>query len=443
MDKRSKQQFLSEVNSQPTPVLLTILQAGHITIEEMLEAGLKPTKAKELEKQMQSFRPELIELIEKKSADHLAEVIRSGTYTLDEMIEAGLPTTKVMEVQKLLKQTTAIRAEHFDVRQLCQQIDTDQIHVTKIKEHLLRGQITDDDLRSYANLHDDIIKKIRDYMPVEPNFYKWSDQMPLQTPRTDVYFFGQPGSGKSCILASIFKHLDDKASMVNETYNLTGEQYKNQLIAGVESGVLPASTIRDGVNYISMKLLNSADHRRKHPLNFIEMSGEMFNDAYQGGISDQNLAAKEYLDNDNRKLIFFVIDYDQHKNYSGVSSGPSQNHKFQTILDLLDQFGVLDQTDGIYILVSKADLFPSGVNPVDFAEDFIKTKYRNLVTNLNQKAQSKGNIFVPEVYPYSIGKIRFKGLLVDVNPVSPEHIVEAIERKSFFEKLGFFSRLRG
>ena len=220
-------------------------------------------------------------------------------------------------------------------------------------------------------------------------FNSWADLPPLEKNRTDIYFLGQPGSGKSCILASLFFHANQEGLIIDNNLNPKGNQYRFQLAEEIEFGVLPDSTLADvekGVNYMPVDLAESIDEKGNinniHPLNFVEMSGELFDKAHEEGAGGKNIGAKGYLSNNNKKLIFFVIDYDQHKQrQEGKIASSAQSSKFQNVLSYLDDSGILKRTDGIYILISKADLFPSGVNRTDYAEEFLKNNYRGFYNN--------------------------------------------------------------
>jgi hypothetical protein len=83
-----------------------------------------------------------------------------------------------------------------------------------------------------------------------------------------------------------------------------------------------------------------------------------------------------------------------------------------TILSLLDQFGTFKQTDGIYILVSKADLFPPGVDPVQYAGDFLNSNYMAFINNCKNIKQKYKGEFEIKAYPYSIGNLTLKSTYV-------------------------------
>jgi hypothetical protein len=233
--------------------------------------------------------------------------------------------------------------------------------------------------------------------------------------------------------------------IIDNVHNLKGTIYRNQLVDEFSYGILPDSTAVDGVNYIPIELQNNSQEfkGRKHPLNFIEMSGELFDKTYKGGISIDSIAAKDYLNNTNRKLLYFILDYHQYEKSKTVAMGASQSNKLQAVLALLDQYGTLEHTDGIYIVVTKSDLFPYGVNQKEYAANFVKENFKGLITNCKNLQEKYRDRFKIIVYPFSIGDVRFQNMLVNINPESPEMVVEDIIQHSFMTtnsiKRKFFS----
>ncbi len=370
----------------------------------------------------------------------LISFIDTGAITLTEMINAGLSNYTVEDINQHYASKKQAPVNENEVVALCNKIEKDEYRAGKIKNLLISGTITEAQLLQHTTLGQDLINRIQNYQKRETPFDSWSDLPPLEKNRTDLYFFGQPGSGKSCILASIFYYLHHNGMLMNSSQNPRGNVYKDQLINEINVGILPDSTQRDGVNYIPLDLKNQKKTAYKHPLNFIEMSGEMFDDAYETGISDQNLAAKNYLDNKNKKLIYFVLDYNV-DNRSMNSGATSQTNKAEQVLALLDEFGTLKNTDGIFIVISKSDKFPKGVNRNEFAVEFLKKGYLNLYNNIKDKQEQYG--FEIKLYPYTIGGVRCQDLLTSFEMQSPSEIIEDIMDYTFVSQKPWYQRIFG
>jgi hypothetical protein len=403
----------------------------------------------------------------------LISKIQSGNtdYTLDKMIDNGLFADRAQAVRERLisidseelkrkreEEERIIQEEKNVVRKqqiinFCNQIADNQKGLEEIKISILNGVVSLDEMAqnlSESRLSPEIFNKIGYYISgkKQVDFYLWKDLPPLLSDRTDIYFFGQPASGKSCILANMFSYIDKQGLIIENTHSLVGTQYKNTIQYEYDLGYLPERTAAssDGVNYITFELTDPVNQEHKHPLNFIEMSGELFDQASMGGVSDNNLNAKNYLNNKNRKLLFFVVDYDRHvQNTLNPDGNTPQGAKMLTILSLLDQFGTFKQTDGIYILVSKADLFPIGVDPVQYAGDFLNSNYMAFINNCKNIKQKYKSEFEIKAYPYSIGNLTLKSTYVYERDYTwAKKMIEEIVAKAFSNRPrgGIFSFFR-
>jgi hypothetical protein len=387
--------------------------------------------------------------------DVLISKIKSGNpeYSLDKMIEKGLSPDRLKIVRDRLKEieeidiiTTNEAARKQQVVDFCNRIYNDEIGLDEIKIKIQNGFFTMEEIDKYFNeslLSNDILDKIKYFIfnKKEILFYEWKDLPQIQANRTDVYFFGQPQSGKSCILANFFSYLHKKGLLIENPHCLIGTKYKNTIYNEFNLGFLPPSTldVADGVNYIPFELLNPKTENREHPLNLIEMSGELFNKAADEGINNDNLNSKQYLSNNNRKIIFFVIDYDKHiKNKQNPDGSAPQEPKMVLTLALLEQFGTFNQTDEVIILVSKADLFPENQDPLIFSSDFIEDNYATFLSNLKRFKKQYKEEFKIKIFPFSIGKLMLKKTYVyEPNYFYTEHIVnELLSNTKYFDNGG-------
>jgi hypothetical protein len=275
-------------------------------------------------------------------------------------------------------------------------------------KQLLRGSvISKEDL-----FNEDIITETHLTLFLNPPTFfmpqdDWKDLPPLPAMFTDVYFFGIPASGKSCVLAGmLFKALE--AGVLEPLIdNPMGLRYMNELIRCIEVGYVPPSTSVDTVNYISFKLRGKQDH----PISVIEMSGEYFNKTYEKGTGQGNsdgIYAKQFLKNNNRKTIFFVIDYSADIHATSISDAATQGAKLMYALQLLEQDGTLRRTDSINIILSKSDLMPEGVDRKTTARMFIDMRYKAFYKLANEKCNKYGinrnNKYEARIIPFSLGR---------------------------------------
>ena len=312
-------------------------------------------------------KKQILQEINALEVSDLLELIQANDIRLEEMVDSGLERAKLHAVQKQLNQAhvggqsngVATQDANEELKNLCLAIESGEYDVLDIRNFLLNGVITSDHLKEHTSMTDDIIERINYYQKRETDFMDWKDLPPLQLDRTDVYFLGQPGSGKSCVLGSLFYYFEKQGILAENMHNQIGTIYRNQLKEEFGYGILPDSTAVDGVNYMPIELRNLKDTELRHPLNFVEMSGEIFDTAYQNGIESIHPKVKEYLSNKNRKILFFIIDYDLHKKSEKMSFGAGQASKLTAVLEILDNYGTLSKVDSIYVLVTKSDLFPA------------------------------------------------------------------------------------
>jgi len=390
MDKLTKQQLLISINDLPESDLISFVESGEITIQEMKENGLESRILKSLNSRL-----------EKSSG----------------------PAPTADESRK-------------EILRICTEIENNQYSVFEIKSFLLKNILSKNELLANTTISELEYNKILLYDRQELDFEEWDNLPEIEPNRTDIFFFGQPGSGKSCVLGSLFYFFREKGILMENMTNLIGTKYRNQLIDDFSYGILPWSTAADGINYIPIELCNLSDRRHKHPLNFVEMSGEKFREAYEKGMEHLPSKLINYLSNKNRKLLFFVVDYQIHQESSKVQMGPRQESTLPAVLELLDKFGTLDQTDAIYVLVTKSDLFPDYQSKEEHARAFMDGPFLNFSNNLREKAAKFENKskFKVTVIPYSIGKIRFKDLLVEINSESPLNVTARIQSHSFVSR---------
>jgi hypothetical protein len=270
-----------------------------------------------------------------------------------------------------------------------------------IKKLVVEDIITVGDLIRETHLTEEDISKIMRTIELDHSFSDWFKLPPLKKGRTDVYLFGIVGSGKSSLLAGVLHQAESKKILKTDSTNYTGAKYKEDLINRIQLGILPNSTSSDAINYISVSLIDQKGY--PHHLTFIEMSGEKFSDTYKsGGISSESsIGAKQYLKNSNRKIIMFIIDYRHHIDGVDLSEMATQSAQLDTTLNLLSNDGILDKTDVVFIVVTKADLFNDQSSIKQATMNFLEEEYLNFLNNC-KRMKHKHN-FELIVHPFSLG----------------------------------------
>jgi len=241
-------------------------------------------------------------------------------------------------------------------------------------------------------------------------------------------------------LASVFHYAEDKGLFIDNTNAMKGIHYKNLLVEGLDKGALPYRTpaTKDAVTYISTTLIGKnkeTGKQEKSPLNFIEMSGEFFQRAAKEPDSfKDSIDAHGYLSGSNKKLLFFIVDYDM---YSEGNDRKVQSQDFQLILQHLDKYKkALKNTLSIYIIVNKADKFPEDVvDKDDFALKFFMKNFKSVYTTLNSKREKYKFELVS--LPFSLGSFMFNNsYLSAINQEWPKKLINSIGKHSSFGKKG-------
>jgi hypothetical protein len=77
-------------------------------------------------------------------------------------------------------------------------------------------------------------------------------------------------------------------------------------------------------------------------------------------------------------------------------------------LDILVKDGILKQTDGIVIIISKSDYMPDDKDRKEIASEYLYDRYRNFTNSLEELLRTyrinRATDYQPYVIPFSLGK---------------------------------------
>ena len=366
----------------------------------------------------------------------LIKLIDSAEISLDEFIEHGLDTSKVEEIQALRRKGAEIKKQMEEDQAFYDLINNDEKAIDEIQQALRSGEVTDQGLLNNTIIDENLLKRVKGFSQVLNSPENNSEPL---GPGTDIFFFGRSGSGKTCVLASVFNYAEDNGLFMDNTNSMKGINYKNLLVNELNNGVLPDATpaSKDAVTYISTTLMEQdADGNptgEESPLNFIEMSGEFFQKAAKDPDSfKDSIDAHGYLSGSNKKLLFFIVDYDM---YSEGNDRKVQSQDFQLVLQHLDKYKkALKNTLSIYIIVNKADKFPEDVvDKDDFALKFFMKNFKSVYTTLNSKREKYKFELIS--LPFSLGSFIFNNsYLSAINQEWPKKLIDSIGKHSSFGK---------
>ena len=386
---------------------------------------------------------------------NIISIIEKGEISFDEFKQAGLAVDKYRQIESKIN---LAEAQERAAAELARKEEEEKIAKLKIQEEkneflkkVVRKRVTVDDIRNNINngyiTFDDLedegisqrtINSIKYYSNSNriTVFKKIEDLPPMEEGRTDVYFVGLAGSGKSTMLSGILNVANKEGILLPDTYNNDGAVYQTQIISDLSRGVLPKATAEKSFNYIAMSL--NDDNKKKHPFNIVEVPGELYAEIFNNPNIDGLL---KYIKNSNKKILIFVIDSLAHdSNYADSKNALDQSLVYVNILNMFKKNGVLNQTDAIYLVTNKFDAIKenrfNGDNRPDteLALEFLKEEFKNLINNCTSMRDESKNKFKIKVLPYSIGKVSYEFIVEDFNRNYSSSVIQNLIEDSFVVK---------
>lgn len=284
---------------------------------------------------------------------------------------------------------------------------------------------------------------------------------------TDVYFFGMPSTGKTCILQGL---LSTSSLLLDLTSS--GGSYAEALRQYTDCGIVVPCTLDNSVTTLKTRIITGGHTPIEHNVNFVEVSGSHFLDIVEdnGGHSkeENNSDIANLLHNDNRKVFFLIIDptinevrfnrlcyeYDEQTGekinklkYAVVN----QKIFMQKIVNIFQDpanSDIMRKVDSIHIIVTKADTFGERLQRREKALDYFNNHYAmNIVPPLTEVCRdyhiNSNSDYRPKLFTFSLGKF-YVGGLYEYDSFDSELLVHTISEvlPSPYEQMSFWSRLK-
>lgn len=370
---------------------------------------------------------------------NIALLVKDGKISIDEFIAAGLDLHIVKDVTANLKKINDDKNKESETEDLIKQkqkhierVLKKKIFAEEIKGLINRRAITFEELLD-GGLSPKIINSLKYYCSADKitKSYTVEDLPAMEEGRTDVYFVGLPGSGKSTMIAGLLNVANSTGVLLPDPYHAAGVTFQTNLIQDLNRGVLPERTRSGSYNYIAASL-NDTNNKR-HPLNIVDVPGELYNSIQDNAEVNKFL---KYINNKNKKILIFVIDSLEHENSNSISAY-DQSVVFPNILQIFNSNGVLEQTDAIYLVVNKFDAirdakYASSNSPNgDLALDFLNADFLGLRNNCLSARDDNKNSFKIKVIPFSIGAISYGSILESLDKDFSRTIINQIIKDSF------------
>lgn len=293
----------------------------------------------------------------------------------------------------------------------------------------LRGKITD----SNGNVRDEVLKS---WNKSAKNLQMGTMPSSIPAGSTEVYFWGVPGSGKTCAMAAILSMANQMGYF--EPREGEGLGYMTELSTAfipephAPAVYLPTSSAIETTQYLPLTLNEPIDKGiiKEHQLSIVEISGEIFEcfalELQRRPFKTENHKntynqLKSYLQStENPKYHFFILDSQPALNSNQMA------YLQQAALYFKNNKIFNNTTQGISLIVTKVDtLSPNRDQWVSCATQAAKQYFGSLVTSLKRivgspeyggLGLSNGDL---DVIPLSIGEVFFKSLcLFDPQPAS-------------------------
>lgn len=413
MDKHTRQQILSNCNAVPVEALDIAIQDGHLSLEDLKQYQLhmdKVTALQQLEDQ------------------------REGILTVDpDPIVESSPLPLFVEQKPI------------------ERILNGELHAEEIDRLIKSKELSNTDLED-AGLSKSVLNSLKYFGSMASNvvFNSIEDLPAMEEGRTDVYMVGMSASGKSTMMAGLFKSIYKNGIMVSDTYNTAGNIYVEQLKRNLDYGVLPPGTARGSYNYIATSIKDNQN--RTHPFNIVEVPGESYERIFREGFNPVDRSNYvggfiDYVKNKNKKILVFVIDSLGHyKRFEDPNSfnTPDQGMVYSNIISMFQEHKILDRTDAIYFVVNKFDAlkkrkYSQDNRPdVEIASDFINEEFRSLLEQAKTARENSRNKFKIKVFPFSIGEILYEKILTRFDERDPNELVKNLLEDSFVVQGGAF-----
>lgn len=277
----------------------------------------------------------------------------------------------------------------------------------------------------------------------------------IQAPEgcTDIYLFGTPGTGKTCLLMGL---VGANGSGYTMNMRKNGGPYAAALQQYVHEGITTGHTYGTFVTVISGEVTektkrgNVVDHR----INLVEMSGEEFAlriaDNKEVSLANMGTGATNLLKNNNRKVFFIIVDptklrlkieyLDKVRDAEGNLIGQNVRKKYINQLDIMNKFvslfelpenqDIMSKVDAIHFVVTKADMLGDETTRLDKARELLLSTYQGPVEQLKNYCRKTKRInystnYRPQVFTFSLGRF-YLGDIFDFDKTETLQIVDTI-----------------
>lgn len=273
---------------------------------------------------------------------------------------------------------------------------------------------------------------------------------------TDVFFFGVPSTGKTCVLMGM-----SRSNSLHINLASGGGDYASALQQYTDVGVTVPRTPGTFVTTLEATISSRNGINSIHKINLVEMSGEEFafgianNPDHVFTFEEMGSGATQLLRNNNRKVFFLIIDptanvvrinreivdgYDEdtgapitHLEYCVVN----QRTLIQKMVNLFENEGnrdIMKKVDSIHIIMTKSDTLGNPVEREEKALNIFNEKFGGdilepLIDLCVECYINSNTNFSPKLYTFSLGTF-YVGGLYEYDQTDSDRLVKAIKNST-------------
>ena len=350
--------------------------------------------------------------------------------------------------------------------------EPNRYEVSRLQDLVKLGIFTDRDLISKGVMTENVWNTLNsiDVKKDLPDIYEAMQNSEAECPEgyTDVYFFGIPSTGKTCVLMGL-----SCTSSLQVNLASSGGPYAEALRQYTDYGMTIPRTPGDFVTTLKATISEKKNGMDiKHNVNLVEMSGEEFafgitnNEAREFSFEEMGTGVTELLRNDNRKVFFLIIDpttnivrfnreYDEYDEQTGEKihklkyAVVNQKILMQKIVNIFQDpanSDIMRKVDSIHFIITKADTFGERLQRGEKALDYFNNHYAmNIVPPLTKVCRdyniNRNSNYRPKLFTFSLGTF-YVGGLYEYEETDSDNLVKAImnatggeRQKTFWDKV--------
>jgi len=286
---------------------------------------------------------------------------------------------------------------------------------SQIISFLSEGIISTDDLQN-CGIPKEIVENLKNIHQPQLQLGKTPEYIPYGY--TEVYFWGIPGSGKTCALAAILS-TSERAGYLDFA-TAQGYDYMTKLknIFFDGKAILPPPSPVETTQYLTFTLKRT-NEKHSRSVSILELSGEVFQCFHyiNAGMEFPSQSHQDtfdslirFLSGTNRKIHFFFIDYD--KGNKKDANDYTQGDYLAAASRFFKNNDVFGKTaDAVYIILTKSDLMPCPkTERVEHAKKhLIDNNFSAFINTLKDLCvQYSINAGKLTIEPFSLGEVYFQ-----------------------------------